>query len=368
MTLPVILCGDFTVFPSRLNPNKSYAFHGLPFTGKTPGRDHNQQSYAAFEDIMENKLCEHNTLAPMYEVPFDVKSGKKTRFGSINECKGCGLKLVSPSPDIADIPAHYDLPKYYTHGENHIPEVQPSFLDRVITHLAWRTDRGADLDPSDLYSRHASQSKVLDIGCGAGSLLTKFANLGMETFGVDPDENARAQASGNGHHVFPGTAEAIPAALKDEKFDVVAMTHVLEHCLNPLEALQNARSLLSETGKFYCEVPNAGSAYFQTYGQISEMLDVPRHLFFFQKKDLEVLASAAGLEITGWRFHGLTRHFGASWKSWENSIFDRLQKANVETTCGRRSFFGDIKLLTSGALRPPERRYDCIGFLAHAAR
>lgn len=313
---------------------------------------------------MNDKFCKHVNLTPKFEVPFDVKSGKMTRFGCINQCDDCGLSLVNPLPEASEVSAHYDLPKYYTHGTSHIPEVKPSFLDRAMVHLAWRTDRGNGFNPSELRGPDARGGKVLDIGCGSGSMLSSFAEMGMDTYGVDPDENARLEAQKKGHRVFPGTAESIPDELVGERFDVIIMTHVLEHCLSPTKALQNARTLLSEGGVFYCEVPNAESTYFQTYGQISEMLDVPRHLYFFRKTDLDVLASAAGLEIARWHHIGLTRHFGASWKNWENSIFDRLAEAEVKTTCGRRSIIGDLRLLATGIFQSRESRYDCIGFLA----
>lgn len=316
---------------------------------------------------MENRFCEHVNLTAKFDVPFDVKSGKATRFGSVYQCDDCGLSLVNPRPEASEVPAHYDLPKYYTHGASHIPEVKPLFLDRLMMHLAWRTDRENPFDPSQLLEPDAKGRKALDIGCGSGNLLSSFAEMGMDTFGVDPDEEARLEAEKKGHRVFPGAAESIPEELVGDKFDVITMTHVLEHCLNPAKALQNARELLSKEGAFYCEVPNAGSSYFQTYGQISEMLDVPRHLYFFRKSDLDDLASAAGLKIVRWHYRGLTRHFAASWKNWENSIYDQLVEAGVETTCERRSMIGDLKLLSTGIFKPRESRYDCIGFVARVA-
>ena len=111
-------------------------------------------------------------------------------------------------------------------------------------------------------------------------------------------------------------------------------------------------------------MPNAGALFFEKYREISEMLDVPRHLYFLKKANLEELADMAGLEITGWHYNGLTRHFSADWKAWENSIFDRLVEAGVTPSCGRRSVFGDLKLLANGACAAPDRRYDCIGFTA----
>lgn len=313
---------------------------------------------------MEDVTPSRADLKFKFEMPFDVKSGRDTGFGKVHTCGRTGLQMVDPLPDLSDIPAHYDLPKYYTHGTRHMPEVTPTIVDRVLTHLAWRVDKGKRFDPAEF--KDAGKT-VLDIGCGGGNFLTSFSDLGLETFGVEPDENALAQARDKGHRVFAGTAEDIPAELTDRTYDAILMNHVLEHCRDPAKALATARALLSENGVFYCEVPNAGSVYFETYGQISEMLDIPRHLYFFRRQDLERLATQAGLEITEWKSHGLTRHFSAGWKAWENSIFDRLKDAGTPTATGRRSAMGDLKLLAAGLFQPRERRYDCIGFTAKRA-
>ena len=121
----------------------------------------------------------------------------------------------------------------------------------------------------------------------------------METVGIDPDPSARVEVSRIGHAVYDGAAEALPAELASGKLDFVAMTHVLEHCISPLQALANVRSILSDDGLLHCEVPNAGSEYFETYGQISGLLDVPRHLYFFTKRNLEEISMQTGLGIHG---------------------------------------------------------------------
>lgn len=310
-------------------------------------------------------VCSHSEAVKKFEVPFDVKADRPTRFGSVYRCSECGLGFVKPKPDASQIATHYDLPLYYTHASGgHLPISEARFIDRVMIHLAWHLDRGDPFDPRAASASLKQGAYVLDIGCGAGNLLSKFRELGLTTFGVDPDPAAVAEAETKGHTVLTGTAESLPQEMDGKEFDFVTMTHVLEHCLDPVAALNNARKALSPDGFIYCEVPNAGSRYFESYGHISEMLDVPRHLFFFSKSNLNDAAVNAGLNITSWRHHGFTRHFNPSWKKWENSIFDRLVEAGIRPVSNRRSIIGDLALLITGALDVRERRYDCIGFFA----
>lgn len=139
---------------------------------------------------------------------------------------------------------------------------------------------------------------------------------------------------------------------------------MLEHCRNPEQALQNVRALLAEGGVFYCEVPNCGSLYFQEFAQISEMLDVPRHLHFFTKVSLQSLCDLIGLEVLGWRYHGFTRHHHPSWRAWENSIHRKLEAHGVRLSARRRSPAGSLRLLLRSIGAPPDLKYDSIGFFA----
>lgn len=308
--------------------------------------------------------CNHSAAKEIFNMPFDAKSNSPTKFSRFMLCDACGLGFVTPLPKENEISQHYDIPAYYTHGNDHIPDIVPTIWDRCLIHLAWRFDYGQEFNPNELFPNLEKNMRALDIGCGAGNLLTSLSELGVQTSGIEPDASARLQASNLGHKVYAGTAEKFPSEFDGTKFDIVIMTHVLEHCLEPERALANAQQVLSDEGLFYCEVPNAGSSYFRKYAHISEMLDIPRHLYFFKKKSLESTAKRAGLEIISWHYHGFTRHFTPGWKQWENKIFEKLVEKGLQPVCPARSFVGDISLLSSAIFSPKKKKYDSIGFLA----
>jgi len=114
-------------------------------------------------------------------------------------------------------------------------------------------------------------------------------------------------------------------------------------------------------------VPNCGSVYFQSLAQVSEMLDVPRHIHFFTAASLSRLCDQAGLRITSWRYHGYTRHFGAAWRAWENRIGQMLLDKGTIRDVPRRNALSDYRLLLQSAFVSADRKYDCIGFYARAA-
>lgn len=308
--------------------------------------------------------CSHPSAKPWLTVSVDVKRDVETEFGKLQWCPDCEAGFVSPLPDASEIPVHYDLPNYYTHGQTHFPEVTPNLPDRLLTKLAWTFDEKQPRLPEFVGGHLPKLGSVLDVGCGHGANLGLFRKAGADVCGVEPDEVARELAQSKGIEVFAGTAEALPNEVMARKFDLVIMSHVLEHCTDPTHAVVSVTKVLSPGGMYYCEVPNAGAEYFRTYAQISEMLDVPRHLHFLTKAKLTQICDTVGLEIVDWRYSGYTRHFQPEWRAWENSIHDKIRAHGDRLDCGRRGFYSSLGLIARSAFAKPDKKFDTIGFLA----
>jgi SAM-dependent methyltransferase len=300
-------------------------------------------------------------------IPIDAKKRHPIDSGALVWCETCNLGTTRDQPGDDALAQAYDLSAYYTHGISHIPQVTPTIADRVLTKCAHLCDRGRMAGPAELLAQAPGAVSVLDIGCGNGDFLARLAGEGRILVGVEPDPNARQVAAAKGLEVLAGTAEDPPETLVGQHFDLVTITHALEHCRDPLRALSNIRALLGDSGVLYCEVPNAGSIYFQTYAVISEMLDVPRHLHFFTKPALTGLCTAASLRVTGWNHHGYTRHFNADWRAWENEIRSMLIAHGAKGPVPRRSLANSFALIARSMAAPADRKYDCIGFFARAA-
>jgi SAM-dependent methyltransferase len=299
------------------------------------------------------------------DIPVDVKSGKPIATGKLVWCSRCEQGMMRRLPTPQELRESYDLSAYYTHGQSHMPEVRPGFVDRVLMKLAYLGDGGRTMDAPTLVSHQPRMRRVLDIGCGGGGFVEALAAEGRELFGIEPDPKAREAASARGITVFDGTAEEIPAAIRGQTFDLIILSHVLEHCLDPRQAIRNVHGLLDREGVFYCEVPNCGALHFQTYAEISEMLDVPRHIFFFTAKSLKALLEAQGFEIRAETHHGYTRHFTAGWRAWENHNHRFLSDhGGGASKTPRRSLMSDLRLLARSAFAKPKRKYDCIGLIA----
>lgn len=307
-----------------------------------------------------------DALDPWLEIPVDVKTGRKIDTGRLVWCKACDVGLMRRAMTPDEVAEAYDMAAYYTHGQSHFPDVPAGLVDRVLVKLAYLTDQGRMMDAAWLAELQPTATRILDIGCGGGDFISTLAAPGRALFGVEPDPRARAVASARGVTVEAGTAEAIPPGIAAQTYDVILMTHVLEHCADPGRALRNVRSLLAPGGGFYCEVPNCAALYFQTYAGISEMLDVPRHVHFFTPGSLRRLMEQVGFGVVAEVHHGHTRHFAAGWRAWENRVRQRLRENGAARQAPQRSAVRDLGLIARSAFARPDRKYDCIGLFARA--
>lgn len=306
-------------------------------------------------------------LTSWLDIPLDVKTGQPIDTGRLVWCGSCDVGLMRRGMTPEEVRESYEMAAYYTHGRSHFPEVSPGLADRVLVKLAWWTDRGRMMDAAWVQDLQPGARRVLDIGCGGGTVLASLAAPGRALFGVEPDATARELAASRGITVEAGTAEAIPPGTRSRDYDLILMTHVLEHCADPGLALRNVHSLLAPGGGFYCEVPNCAALHFQTYSEISEMLDVPRHVHFFTPQSLRRLMEQAGFEVVVDVHHGHTRHFSPEWRAWENEVHRRLRAAGGARRTPSRSLGRDLGLIARSAFAAPERKYDCIGMFARAA-
>jgi SAM-dependent methyltransferase len=110
--------------------------------------------------------------------------------------------------------------------------------------------------------RSLSQAgRLLDVGCGRGQFLKTARECGYDVRGIDVSERAVAYA--RDHFGVKAEARSLgDVAASGERFDLVTMWHVLEHFLDPLEALGHIRRMLRPGGFCVVEVPNLRSLKF----------------------------------------------------------------------------------------------------------
>ena len=172
------------------------------------------------------------------------------------------------------------------------------------------------------------RNRLLDVGCGSGNLLARHRDLGWQVRGIEPHAQGRAVAVRRGLDVFPGTL--LDPGFDDGSFDVVLMSHVIEHVPDPVAYVRRAAELLAPNGKIVLLTPNIRSWGFQIYGSCWFPLDAPRHLMLFDPDTLRWLGARVGLRAT------TVRTLGAARLWCESRHYARTQGLTLPADAGAR--------------------------------
>ena len=98
---------------------------------------------------------------------------------------------------------------------------------------------------------------ILDVGCGTGVLGAFFRNHQQcRVYGIEINEAAFQVAKENLTEVLKANVETMELPYQADFFDAIIMGDVLEHLINPVEAIKKLLPVLKPGGKIYITVPN----------------------------------------------------------------------------------------------------------------
>jgi SAM-dependent methyltransferase len=235
--------------------------------------------------------CSHSVdgLLPCFEAG-DYITGERFQ---VAQCSGCGLTVTTPAPEPAAVGAYYP-PKYYGKpGARRFPFPVEQMQRLLYRHRALMVERLAD----------GRRGRVLDIGCGPGSLLDAFRRRGWDVEGTELSDAAAMRARSIGIPVHVGDLQSWP--WRDGRFDAVVLWHVLEHCRDPTAVLGRVARVLRPGGVAMVAVPNFGSVEAIVTRDGWFHLDVPRHLVHFTPDALHRMLANAGLVVRRCSFGAL---------------------------------------------------------------
>lgn len=211
----------------------------------------------------------------------------------------CALIWLDPMPAEGEIGKAYAT--YYTHRSFPRP-AEETGVERALlaVYLAVDTLVSRVTGLSALKRRAALMyldgvppGRLLDVGCGDGTLLGRMRGEGWAVEGVEVDPEAAEHARmKHGVAVHLGALETLQ--LRGDTFDAVVMSHVLEHVFDPLALLTECRRILKPGGRLVAVTPNAKSLGHRWFGPDWNALDPPRHLHLFSRRTLLECARRAG--------------------------------------------------------------------------
>lgn len=243
------------------------------------------------------------------------------------QCPRCQLIWLNPRPSPRDLPVLYA--DYYTHG---VPEETSLFVKSILRGIPAATQHYDDM-VSDPWVRRLGRvfswfgplrelgqrgtlglsrdtgSSLLDFGCGDGAFLRHMRGLGWNVAGVEQDPRARVVAS----RVI--AADAVYANIEDARaampqgYDVITLSHVIEHLLDPIPTLEQLASALRPGGKLVIATPNTESRGHRHFHRNWLHLDPPRHITLYNPSTLTDLVRRAGFRVERVETPASSSHF-----------------------------------------------------------
>ena len=242
------------------------------------------------------QLCHAQGVALPYRV-IDSLFGVPGEWG-YKQCShsSCELIWLDPMPAPQDIGRAYQ--NYYTHGLS--LSVRQSKIARIVERLLHKPCIYALglYHERNQYKRmfldDVPKGRLLEVGCGDGKRLARMQALGWQVTGQEVDSAAAQYASANwGLDVHLGELQTLAT---EDKFDVIIMSHVIEHVYDPVALLSTCYQLLKPEGALVILTPNIASYGYQKFGANWRGLEPPRHLYLFTRATLIAAVQKAGFQ------------------------------------------------------------------------
>ncbi len=233
------------------------------------------------EEIKKCPICENKEFTSFLTCTDHTVSKKQFH---LVKCTHCNFLFTNPRPDLNSIGKYYDSDEYISHKDK----------GNSIINILYKTIRNYTLQKKvQLINKLSVKGNILDYGCGTGYFLKACKENGWNIEGIEPDKGANQQATQN----LDKTIHDEINQIKNIKFNIITLWHVLEHIHDLNDTLSKITSLLREDGKLLIAVPNYQSYDAEKYQSNWAAYDVPRHLYHFDKKTIQLLAEKYNFKV-----------------------------------------------------------------------
>lgn len=203
------------------------------------------------------------------------------------QCQDCSFVFTNPRPHDSVLGNYYKSEDYISHSDT------KKGLVSKLYHAVRSYTLGKKIS---LISRYVPHGTILDYGCGTGMFLNECKKAGWKTMGMEPDSGARQIGAKMNLDVFEGK-EALLKQHPNTTFDIITLWHVLEHVTDLEKTLGFFKTKLNPNGALVIAVPNHGSFDAQFYKEFWAAYDVPRHLYHFEPKTIQLLLERFGFKL-----------------------------------------------------------------------
>jgi len=220
---------------------------------------------------------EPEDFAPVAKGACRICLGKSGRAFPANgfdwfHCGGCGaVQKVLTQREYLDLNPTYDPGEYLeSASRQHIER----FLR--VDHATKVLDRVLQRRAKSAFPRNERRT-FLDVGCGMGAYLLAAQRLGFDVVGFEPSKD-HAQVATK-HLRLPVIADYFsPDRVVGRTFDLIMLSHVIEHIYAPKQFLHDLIGVLKPGGTLIVITPNSDSVVAWVTGRLWPMLKPVDHV------------------------------------------------------------------------------------------
>ncbi|ASF45718.1 class I SAM-dependent methyltransferase [Methylovulum psychrotolerans] len=245
-----------------------------------------------YGDILQECVaCRNPHISYWRKKNFHYTDGEAQKEFHIYRCANCGTGFLNRPPHKQWLQAIYQYSGQALTQAITLAEVlaRETEFPNCTADAIRMTERDSQLNRS-------GNRQALDIGSGFGFCTHSLRKLGYRTVSINPGqyENTVFREL-NGDEPLPIVFEDYHAA---EPFGIVMLSQVLEHLLEPEQAIAKVGGLLAQNGVLACAVPNYHSVLVKLLGtKDNACLWIPEHVNYFTEKGLTTLLERNGFNV-----------------------------------------------------------------------
>ena len=231
--------------------------------------------------------CDGGEFTPIVR---QVRSVYAAKPYDIVRCRGCGHGVTVPLSRPEELQAIYDRVYFY--------DAHYAVMGEKAYHARFLADDIARLRPS------MGTFRVLEVGCMFGTLLRELADRGIAAQGIELSEEPVRYCRDRNLEVSCESVEQFVGRVPNERFQVVVLSHVLEHLVDPRGIIRQLAGLLTEGGHLVVCVPNYQCWHARLAGRNWGWWQVPVHVNHFCESSARRFFESLGFEDIRTRLRG----------------------------------------------------------------
>ena len=264
---------------------------------------------------MESKICPVCGSLDLTIIRKYRSSNRLFNHSFLNQCKVCELVFAWPLPSDEDLYKYNSNYFFSAHGGISRSRDSEAFFEGMAIIRYKYLENHLNINSTESF-------RVLEIGPGGGHLAKHILDKNSNIFydAIEMDEQCHSNLILNGVNVRDFNS-------LDCQYDLIIISHVLEHVAMPCEFLGRYQSFLKANGCIFIEVP--------CRDWVHKDLDEP-HLLFFEKKSFFNLFNQLSFDVIDIGYFGKT--------------IDSLTKNGLVDKCVNITIRGFIKLRLEAVL------------------